>query len=67
MVGLRVDGRTKLYLAPLEVLDRLSKLITPPRVHKHRYCGVSAPNAKMRRAVIETAGPTGATQMPVLG
>ncbi len=46
---------------PQELLDRLSKLITPPRVHKHRYCGVLAPNAKLRRAVIETAGPSGAT------
>jgi hypothetical protein len=42
-------------------LDRLSKLITPPRVHKHRYCGVLAPNAAARRAVIATAGPSGAT------
>jgi len=56
-----VDGRTEIYLTPLELLDRLSLLITPPRVHKHRYCGVLAPNAKLRRAVIETAGPSGAT------
>ena len=56
-----VDGRTELTLTPLELLDRLSKLITPPRVHKHRYCGVLAPNAKLRKAVIETAGPSGAT------
>ena len=27
----------------------------------NRYCGVLAPNAKLRRAVIETAGPSGAT------
>jgi len=45
----------------MELLDRLSNLITPPRVHKHRYCGVLAPNAKLRKAVIETAGPSGAT------
>jgi hypothetical protein len=56
-----VDGRTELILTPLELLNRLSKLITPPRVHKHRYCGVLAPNAKLRKAVIETAGPSGAT------
>ena len=56
-----VDGRTELYLTPLELLDRLARLITPPRVHKHRYCGVLAPNANLRRAVIETAGPAGAT------
>jgi len=56
-----VDGRTEIYLTPRELLDRLSQLITPPRVHKHRYCGVLAPKAKLRRAVIETAGPSGAT------
>jgi Putative transposase len=56
-----VDGRMEIVLTPLELLDRLSKLITPPRIHKHRYCGVLAPNAKLRRAVIESAGPAGAT------
>lgn len=55
------DGRTELDLMPLELLDRLSYLITPPRVHKHRYYGVLSPNAKLRRAVIETAGPSGVT------
>jgi hypothetical protein len=43
-----VDGRTELYLTPLELLDRLAALITPPRIHKHRYCGVLAPNAPRR-------------------
>ncbi len=56
-----VDGRTELYLTPLELLDRLAQLITPPRIHKHRYCGVLAPNARLRQAVIESAGPAGAT------
>jgi len=56
-----IDGRTEIYLTPQELLDRLSKLITPPRVHKHRYCGVLAPNANLRRAVMESAGPSGAT------
>ena len=56
-----LDGRTELIMTPLELLDRLAHLITPPRIHKHRYCGVLAPNAKLRRAVIESAGPAGAT------
>ena len=43
-----LDGRTELILTPLELLDRLSKLVTPPRIHKHRYCGVLAPNAPAR-------------------
>jgi len=56
-----LDGRTELYLTPPDLLDRLAKLITPPRIHKHRYCGVLAPNAKLRQAVIASAGPSGAT------
>ncbi len=56
-----LDGRTELILTPLEFLDRLAMLVSPPRIHKHRYCGVLAPNAHLRRAVTETAGPAGAT------
>ena len=56
-----VDGQTELILTPLELMDRLAYLVTPPRVHKHRYCGVLAPNAKLRKAVTATAGPAGAT------
>jgi hypothetical protein len=56
-----LDGRTELILTPLELLERLSKLMTPLRAHKHRYCGVLAPNAQLRRAVVESAGPSGAT------
>ena len=56
-----LDGRTELVLTPVELLDRLAHLVTPPRLHKHRYCGVLAPNAKLRRAVTESAGPAGAT------
>jgi len=55
------DGRTEFYLTPLELLDRLAKLITPPHIHKHRNCGVLAPNAWLRQAVIDSAGPAGAT------
>ena len=56
-----MDGRTELILTPLQLLDRLASLVTPPRVHKHRYCGVLAPNARLRPAVTATAGPAGAT------
>jgi len=55
------DGRMELTLTPLELLDRLARLVTPPRLHKHRYCGVLAPHAKLRHQVIESAGPAGAT------
>jgi hypothetical protein len=54
-------GHTELILTPLELLDRLAHLLTPPRLHKHRYCGVLAPNARLRRAVTASAGPAGAT------
>jgi hypothetical protein len=43
------------------LLDLLSQLVTPPRLHKHRYCGVLAPNAVLRAAVTASAGPAGAT------
>jgi hypothetical protein len=55
------DGRTELLLTPAELLDRLAQLVTPPRIHKHRTCGVLAPNARLRRAVTASAGPAGAT------
>ena len=56
-----VDGRTELLLTPVELLDNLAQLVTPPRLHKHRYCGVLAPNARLRAAVISSAGLAGAT------
>lgn len=47
------DGRTVLALSPLEFLAALSRLIPPPRVHRHRYHGVLAPNARLRERVID--------------
>lgn len=44
-------------MTPLQLLDRLASLATPPRVHKHRYRGVLAPHANLRKAVTETACP----------
>ena len=46
------DGMTALSLTPLEFLERLALLIHPPRIHRHRYHGVLAPNAKLRFQVI---------------
>ncbi|MBK7670274.1 MAG: transposase [bacterium] len=54
-------GDVELQLTPIELLDRLAQLVTPPRLHKHRYCGVLAPNAALRAAVTASAGPAGAT------
>jgi len=52
------DGRTCLTLTPLELLSRLAALIPPPRQHRTRYHGVLAPHARLRSAVIATAGPS---------
>jgi len=45
------DGRTEILLAPLQLFERLVRFIPPPRVHRHRYPGVLAPNAGRRAAV----------------
>jgi hypothetical protein len=48
-------GRTALRLSALELLDRLAKILPPPRLHRHRYHGVFAPNAPLRPLVTERA------------
>ena len=52
------DGRTCLFMDPMELLRRLASLIPPPRTHLVRYFGVLAPNATLRERVIQTAGPS---------
>ena len=42
-------------LTPLELLDRLATVVPPPRVHRHRYFGVLAPNSPLRSAVTALA------------
>ncbi len=42
-------------LSPLELLDRLAALVPPPRIHRHRYFGVLAPNSPLRTAVTALA------------
>ena len=39
----------------VELLERLSAFIPPPRIHRHRYFGVLAPNAPLRPAVTALA------------
>ena len=48
-------GRTALRLSALEFLDRLATILPPPRIHRHRYHGVFAPNAPLRPLVTERA------------
>jgi len=42
-------------LTPLQLIDRLAALVPPPRVHRHRYYGVLAPNSPLRPAVTAMA------------
>jgi len=48
-------GRTALRLSALEFLDRLATILPPPRIHRHRYHGVFAPNAPLRPLVTQRA------------
>jgi hypothetical protein len=46
-----------LRLTPLELLERLAHLVPPPRIHRHRYHGVLAPNARLRSTVVSMGRP----------
>jgi len=48
-------GRTALRLSALEFMDRLATILPPPRIHRHRYHGVFAPNAPLRPLVTARA------------
>jgi hypothetical protein len=61
------DGRTLLALSPLEFLETLSRLIPPPRVHRHRYHGVLAPNARLRARVVALGRDEADTAEPKRG
>jgi len=50
-------GHEVLRLPPLELLDRLAQLVPPPRIHRHRYHGVLAPNARLRSTVVSMGRP----------
>jgi hypothetical protein len=46
-----LKGEKVLFLKPFELLDRLAKLIPPPRYHQHFYHGVLAPNSPLWKKV----------------
>jgi hypothetical protein len=52
-----MHGREVLRLTPLELLERLARLVPPPRIHRHRYHGVLAPNARLRPTVVSIGRP----------
>jgi len=49
------DGCLVLKLQPLELIDKLVALIPPPRLHRHRYHGLLAPNAPWREQITAEA------------
>jgi hypothetical protein len=50
------DGNMILRLTPLELISRIAALVPAPRIHRHRYYGVLAPNARLRPAVTALLG-----------
>ncbi len=51
------SGRTELWLTPIELLERLARLVPPPRIHRHRYHGLLAPHARLRSVVVALGRP----------
>ena len=52
----KARGEKILLLKPFELLDRLAKLIPPPRFHRHMYHGVLAPHSPLRAKIVQFAG-----------
>ena len=48
----RRDSSTHLLFDPLELIEKLSVLIPPPRFHLLRFHGLLAPRAQLRSAVV---------------
>ena len=46
------DGTTSILLSPLELIEKISALVPPPRVNLVRYHGVLAPHAKDREKIV---------------
>ena len=44
-----------MLLSPLELIDRIAALVAPPRVYRHRYHGVLAPNSPLSAQVTALA------------
>ena len=49
----RPDGGTHLILEPVEFMEKLAALVSPPRAHLTCYDGVFAPRHRRRREVVE--------------
>ena len=55
----RRDGATHLLLDPRELIEKLSVLIPPPRLHLLRFHGGLAPRAHLRAALVPRSGREG--------
>ena len=53
----------EITLTPLELIQRITAQVPPPRTHRHRYFGVLAPSSPLRAAVVALA--QGAAVQPV--
>lgn len=42
-------------LSPIEFIEKIATLVPPPRIHRHRYFGVLAPNSPYREQVTSHA------------
>jgi hypothetical protein len=51
------DGTTEILLSGVELVEKLSAAVPPPRGHLVRYLGVLAPNAAWRRSVVLVTKP----------
>jgi len=51
------DGATHLVMSPLGFMQRLAALVPRPRLHRIRFHGVLAPNAKLRPPVVPHVPP----------
>jgi len=49
------DGTTAILLSPLELVEKISALVPPPRRHLVRYHGILAPHSKQREKVVPAA------------
>ena len=46
------NGTTAILLSPLELIEKISALVPPPRINQVRYFGVLAPHAKGREKIV---------------
>ena len=53
------DGTSSILLSPMELIEKISALVPPPRVNLVRYHGILAPNSKDRDKIVPARKTTG--------